>query len=346
MVATRVLIIANPAAGTVSASLVWELVRVCSRQVRDVSIRWTTRTGEATRIARKAAESETPTARDRVGTAPALAERGLAFPSLASSAAPTPPAPAPAIPRIVIAVGGDGTVREVAAGLASAWAGAAPTPLLIVPAGTANSCYHTLFGATPWQSVVAAALGEPNVRWLDLARVAGRVVFAGASAGFPPRAIHEAGALTTHAGPSRYHAALVDLLPRYRPYPGRVTVDGRVVHSGPTLLVNAGGSRYRGGHFEPLPRSLPDDGLLDVCVLGGEHSAADMIELTRTGAHLSQPGVVYERGRQVRIERTDGRPLWFEHDGEVLPPGPSEYTVDIMPSALPVLAASSLASAA
>jgi diacylglycerol kinase (ATP) len=344
MGATRVLIIANPAAGTVSAGLVWELVRVCSRQIRDVSIRWTTKPGEATRIARKAAESETPAT--RAGTAPALVERGLAFPSLACSSLATPPAPAPAIPRIVIAVGGDGTVREVAAGLASAWAGAVPTPLLIVPAGNANSCYHTLFGTTPWQAAVAAALGEPTVRWLDLARVAGRVVFAGASAGFPPRAIHEAGTRTTPAGQSRYHAALVDLVPRYRPYPGRVTVDGRIVHSGPTLLVNVGGSRYRGGHFEPLPRSLPDDGLLDVCVLGGEHSAADMIELTRTGAHLSQPGVVYERGRQVRIERTDGQSLWFEHDGEVLPPGPAEYTVDIMPSVLPVLAATSLAPAA
>jgi diacylglycerol kinase (ATP) len=329
MGATRVLIIANPAAGTVSAGLVWELVRVCSRQIRDVSIRWTTKPGEATRIARKAAES----------VAPPVAERALALPVAV-------PTPRQEYGTVVIAVGGDGTVREVAAGLASAWAGATPTPLLIVPAGTANSCYHTLFGTTPWQSVVAAALGEPTVRWLDLARVAGRLVFAGASAGFSPQAIHEARALTTHVGPNRYHAALVSLIPRYRPYPGRVTVDGRLVHSGPTLLVNVGGSRYRGGHFELLPRSLPDDGLLDVCVLGGEHSAADMMELTRTGAHLSQPGVVYERGRQVRIERTDGQPLWFEHDGEVLPPGPSEYTVDIMPAVLPVLAASSLAPAA
>jgi diacylglycerol kinase (ATP) len=324
MDAARVLIIANPAAGTVTPALVWELVRVCSRHVRDVSIRWTTRPGEATRIARKAAESVTPT----------VTERTLALPVTVT------------VPRkergtVVVAVGGDGTVREVAAGLASAWTGAAPTPLLIVPAGTANSCYHTLFGTAPWQSVVASALREPAVRWLDLGRVAGRLVFAGASAGFSARAIHEARTLDLG-----YHAALVNLIPRYRPYPGRVTVDGRVVHSGPTLLANVGGSRYRGGHFELLPRSLPDDGLLDVCVLGGEHSVTDMMALTRAGAHLSRPGVVYERGRQVRIERTDGQPLWFEHDGEVLPPGPSKYTVDIVPSAVPVLAVPTLAAAA
>lgn len=279
MDAARVLIIANPAAGAVTPALVSEVVRVCRRQVRHVSVHWTT------------------------------------------------DAPSAVSHTYVVAVGGDGTVREVAAGLA------ATTPMLIVPAGTANSCYHNLFGRSPWQTTVESALRSPAVRWLDLARVAGRLMFAGASAGFSAQAIHEA----RTPGPSRYHSALVNLIPRYRPYPGRVTVDGRLVHSGSTLLVNVGGSRYRGGHFELLPRSVPDDGLLDVCVLGGEHSAAEMMALTRTGAHLSQPGVVYERGRQVRIERTDGQPLWFEHDGEVLPLGPAEYTVDVVPSAVPVL---------
>lgn len=327
MAAPRVLIIANPAAGTATPALVWELVRVCRRQVRDVSVRWTTAPGEATRIARRAAESVP------------LTERAMALPTV------VPPATAGSR-TVVVAVGGDGTVREVAAGLASAWRGASPTPLVIVPAGTANSCYHTLFGDAPWQSTVESVLAASAVRWLDLARVAGRLVFAGASAGFSARAIHEARALTSHVGPSRYHAALVHLIPRYRPYPGRVTVDGRAVHSGPTLLANVGGSRYRGGYFELLPSSVPDDGLLDVCVLGGEHSAAEMMELTRTGAHVSSPGVVYERGRRVTVERTDGQPLWFEHDGEVLPLGPTEYTIDVVPSAVPVLAESSLVAVA
>jgi diacylglycerol kinase (ATP) len=297
MAATRVLIVANPAAGTVTAGLVWELLRVCRRHVRNVSVRWTVGPGEATRLGRRAAESAHGT--------------------------------------VVVAVGGDGTVGEVAAGLESAWHNT--TPMLIVPAGTANSCYHTLFGEAPWQSTVEAALTASSVRWLDAARVAGRLVFAGAASGFSARAIHEARAFTAHVGPSRYHAALVNIIPRYRPYPGRVLVDGRVVHSGPTLLANVGGSRYRGHYFELLPKSVPDDGLLDVCVLGGEHSPVEMMELTRTGAHLSVPGVVYERGRRVTIERTDGRPLWFEHDGEVLPLGPSEYTVDVVPRAIPVL---------
>lgn len=297
MAADRVLIVANPAAGSVTPALVWELVRVCRRQAGRVSVRWTTGPGDAYRIAESCVDD------------------------------------------VLVAVGGDGTVRDVAAGLAAGWSRAA---MLIVPAGTANSCYHTLFGTSPWQDAVTSALRTPSTRRLDLARIGERMVFAGASAGFSARAIHEARAFTSHAGPARYHAALVNLIARYRPYPGRVTVDGRVVHSGPTLLANVGGSRYRGGYFELLPRSAQDDGLLDVCVLDGSCSPASMMELTRTGSHLGHPGVVYERGRSVRIERTDDRPLWFEHDGEVLPLDRGEYTVDVVPAAVRVLSAQAL----
>lgn len=140
MAAARVLIIANPAAGAVTPALVWELVLMCRRLTRHVSVRWTTGPGEATRIARKAAESVAPT----------VGERALAL----SPAVPTTPLPG----TVVVAVGGDGTVREVAAGLASAWQGAAPTRLLVVPGGTTNSCYRDLHGTTPWQSTVAEAL--------------------------------------------------------------------------------------------------------------------------------------------------------------------------------------------
>lgn len=142
MAAARVLIIANPAADAVSAALVWEVVRTCRRLARHVSVRWTTGPGEATRIARKAAESVAPT----------VAERALAL----STAMPAMPTPG----TVIVAVGGDGHVREVTAGLDSAWRGAAPTRLLIVPGGATNSCYHDRHGTTPWQSTLAEALGE------------------------------------------------------------------------------------------------------------------------------------------------------------------------------------------
>lgn len=284
----RVVIIANPAAGGVSADLVWQVIRACRRPV---SVRWTASAGDATAIAELAASSA----------------------------------------DLVVAVGGDGTARAVAAGLAAAWR---TVPMLVVPAGSANSLYRTLWGRSPWPEALSLALGGLPSRRIDLARLGERVVLTGASAGFSPMVVHDA---KTRGVP--YQEAIRAIAPRYRPYPGRVLVDGRVVHSGPTFVVNVGGIPYRGGDYLLLPNSIVDDGLLDVCVIGGEHPAAQVLALTRTGEHVGLAGVVYARGHQVRVERTDGSPLWFEHDGEVVSAPRREHTLTVLPGAVAVLAA-------
>lgn len=234
----------------------------------------------------------------------------------------------PSTVDLVVAVGGDGTAGSVAARVGS-------TALHIVPAGTANSFYRTLWGDTPWRSALDLALSGTPARRVDLARVAelDRVSLSGACTGFTPQAVHEA----KRAG-TGYAPALAALAGSYRPYPGRVVVDGQVVHSGPTMLANVGGGRYRGGEYALLPHTILDDGLLDVCVLGGEHDVREMLVMTRTGSHVDMPGVVYARGRTVRLERTDGHPLWFEHDGEVVPRNRSSYTVEVLPRAVRVIA--------
>jgi diacylglycerol kinase (ATP) len=235
----------------------------------------------------------------------------------------------PSTVDLVVAVGGDGTAGSVAGRVGSA-------PLHIVPAGTANSFYRTLWGDTPWRAALSLALSGAPGRLIDLARVAelDRVSLSGACTGLSPMAVHEAKRAGTGYGP-----ALASLAARYHPYPGRVVVDGRVVHSGPTMLANVGGGRYRGGEYALLPHSVLDDGLLDVCVLGGEHDVRDMLVRTRTGSHVDMPGVVYARGRRVRLERTDGLPLWFEHDGEVVPRTRTAYTLEVLPGAVSVVAA-------
>ncbi len=231
---------------------------------------------------------------------------------------------------LVVAVGGDGTAGRLAAELAYS-----ATPMAVVPAGTANSYYRTLWGSVPWRESLDAALAGAPPLAVDLARVLGldRVALSGVSAGLPAQAIHRAKA----AGTS-YAAALAGLAEGYDAFPGRVLADGRTIHSGRIMLVNVGGSRYRGGDYALLPRTVLDDGLLDVCVIGAEHDVREMLALTRTGAHLGMPGVAYARARRVDIERTDGRPLWFEHDGEVLDGTGSGVTLGVAPHAVRVVA--------
>lgn len=293
----RIAIIANPTASGYTDTLLTDLVSACER-LAHVTVDHTAEPGHAAKLSESISDGST----------------------------------------MVLSVGGDGTAREVVHGLVES---GHPSPAFIVPAGASNSCYRSFWGDVPWPDALAAALAKPaaHTRHLDLARLAenSRLVLAGASAGFPPQAVHNAAALTGVTGPARYEQALIDLAASYAPYPGRVLVDGHEVHKGPTMLAGVGGSRYRGGQFLVLPHSVIDDGLLDICVIGGEHSPMEMLALARTGTHVTHPGVIYARGRVVTIARLDDHPLWFEHDGEVLPNLSPTVTLTVVPHAVPIL---------
>jgi diacylglycerol kinase (ATP) len=293
----RVVIIANPAASAYDDSVVAELVSHCERRA-DVDLYHTAEPGHASKLAESTSDGS----------------------------------------AILLAVGGDGTAREVVHGLVDS---PHRSPMFIVPAGAANSCYRSFWGNVAWPDAIGQALAKPaaHLRRLDLARLVenDKLVLAGASAGFAPQGVHNAESLTRVTGRARYEQALTELAPTYQPFPGRVTVDGRQIHKGLTMQVNVGGSRYRGGQFEVLPHSIIDDGLLDICVIDGRHDPAEMLTLARDGQHVTRSGVSYARGRSVTIERTDGEPAWFEHDGEVLLNFGSRITLDVVPQAVPML---------
>jgi diacylglycerol kinase (ATP) len=225
--------------------------------------------------------------------------------------------------RAVLAVGGDGTVRTCAEALADG-----EVPMAIVPAGTGNSLYRALWEDRPWAEVLAEVLsGAARVRDLDLLAVRGgdsgraAVAMLGATAGLIAEVVQVSEGLSGVSGRERYAAATGPALEAHEPFPVRVVLDGEVLVDGPVSLVAVGGARHRSGTFQLLPRSVLDDGLLDVCVIGGV-GAAGFVELAGdvvAGEHLAHPEVAYGQGRSVRIERSDGAPLVFEHDGDLWP---------------------------
>lgn len=251
--------------------------------------------------------------------------------------------------ELIVAVGGDGTAREVAQGMAEGlgtWDGAASADagaprLLIVPAGTGNSVHHALWGDLPWpESLALLERGAVVRRDLDLARIEGhgRAVLLGASAGFLRWTVEATARFPELSGRELYATAGLAAAQELRPYAGRVSVDGEVVCEGPTALAVVGGARRRGGSLEVLPRSALDDGLLDVCVLcaRGADEAMGLLLLAMEGRHLEQPGVVYAQGRRITLECLDG-PLPFEHDGDVWSGEEESLTLSVVPGAVPVV---------
>jgi diacylglycerol kinase (ATP) len=267
-------------------------------------------------------------------------------------------------PDVVVAVGGDGTVREVAEGLARGlgrWPTATDgvparvSALLTVPAGSGNSAHRAVWGERPWREAVAAAFDSAahRVRVLDLIRLVelDRAAVLGVNAGLVAavashverdkegdrgRPSHSAGA----GGDERYWNAMARALAEFQPAQLRVAVDGRVLHEGGAMLVTVGGVRRFGrGAFALLPRSVLDDALLDVCVTAEvtTERLAELAALVPAGAHVAEGEVTYERGAIVRIERLDGAGLEIEHDGDPLI-APATMTLEVLAAAVPVIA--------
>jgi diacylglycerol kinase (ATP) len=305
--AAACMIVANPAAGSVSEPLVEQVAGHCARYVRSVRTFWAARRGDA--------------AREVLGYASAHDGRtGL---------------------LVVVAVGGDGTVLDVVRGMVGASTrGHGNHALFVVPAGTGNSNYRALWGELPWPEALDRALSTlpDSIARLDLAQVPELedLVVLGAGAGLSAEVLMRASGIQL-TGRARLAAALEHAAAQFTPYEGRVTIDGTVLHKGQTVLANVGGGPYRAWQYRVLPHSLLDDGLLDVCVVSGEVCPAEVPGLLLTGAHVGMPGVFYGRGECVVIERLDGAPLCFEHDGELIAGDSPRFTVRVLPGALAAL---------
>ncbi|MGI5472500.1 diacylglycerol/lipid kinase family protein [Streptomyces sp. CA-132043] len=329
---SRALVVANPAAGGYSAELAGRVAARCRERLGSVTVHRTTGRGDATAAVRR-----------ELGDGPAAGS-----------------------PYLVVAVGGDGTVHETAEGLRGLGDGT-EAALLMIPGGSANSGYRMFWDDRPWEDALSMVLGgRATVRRVDLARLAEAAahVLLGSCTGLGAQILaalrtarHDGTASDTtaggaaagttgtatgtapDAGRARYARLLTEAAAGYRPYPGRVTVDGTVLAEGPTVLAAVGGGRYRAGQYLLLPRSEVDDGLLDVCVVGGRTDPAQLPVLARDARHLDLPDTAYGRGRRIVLERLDGEDLVLEHDGELLDGTGTTATFDVLPGALPVWAA-------
>jgi diacylglycerol kinase (ATP) len=111
-------------------------------------------------------------------------------------------------------------------------------------------------------------------------------------------------------------------------------VDDQRVFSGPAMAVVANLDVYGTG-FPMAVHARPDDGLLDLCVLP-MRSLFDVVEVAANafvGEHLLREGVVYARGKSVRIESADR--VAVQVDGDAF--GFTPLDVRIRPERIPFI---------
>jgi diacylglycerol kinase (ATP) len=228
--------------------------------------------------------------------------------------------------------GGNGTVAEVAEGLAGSG-----VPLWILPGGTGNGTAREL-GLPLTLGAAAGVLVAPGTRveTVDLGRVGDRVFVLRAGIG----AIVEVDRLASRevkdrVGGLAYVTAGLDVLRRTKPSGYRVTVDDEIVERNAVACIVANGAGF--GAFGVLAEGVSmSDGILDVFLYGPEElvaRASGPMEDQHPLQSLSLPTPRVGSGRRIRVE-TETRQSAVA-DGEYA--GDTPIDIEVLPTKLAVL---------
>jgi diacylglycerol kinase (ATP) len=250
----------------------------------------------------------------------------------------------------IISAGGDGSFSEVMNGivLAAQETGSAPTPMGLLPLGTANDLMVNL--GLPTDILGAArVIAAGNKRFIDLGAVTawditGKVskkrYFDNNSAiGLEPNVTLIQQRISWLRGSLRYLlATLIGVLknPQWKMH---LEWDGGE-YSGSATLVTVGNNPLTGGVFYMAPHANPYDGILD-CVYGYIPSRINIFRvLPRTmkagaGNYVEHPAIREIKVSWLKIHTDPPTPL--HADGEIQFDETQDIEYHILPGYLPVL---------
>ena len=241
--------------------------------------------------------------------------------------------------EIIAALGGDGTVNEVANGLMAVEPGERPA-LATLPVGTGNDVALT-YGLAHFESAIDA-LAKGNTRTLDVIRVQlmrdGKSVTRHAllfvAAGFAAEVIRKTGPRVKRIFGRRfsYSVGLFRALASFRAPEFSVKWDGGET-SGRMFQVCAGNTEFAaGGVMRISPGARPDDGLLNISLV----DALGRLQIVRrfpsilSGRYVEDERVDYFTGKRLEIDAVP--PAELQADGDII--GTTPATIELLPGAL------------
>jgi len=231
---------------------------------------------------------------------------------------------------LVVAAGGDGTIREVVHGLSGS-----KKPLLIIPCGTENLLANEL-GFDVRLETIIRAFEHGQIRALDLGKANQQHFTSIAGFGFDGKVVQR-----VHAARKGHISHLTYFWPIWRTFwdydfPAmKVVVDEKEFFNGRGLVFVGNISRYAIG-LEILHKADYSDGLLDVCVFRCANcwSLLKHAALTAMKQTHRCKNTFYTQGRLVRVE-SERENLPTELDGD---PGPAmPVDISIIPQAIQVV---------
>lgn len=247
--------------------------------------------------------------------------------------------------QLVLAAGGDGTLGEVANGLADS-----DTILGLLPVGTGNSFAKELQLPRPtrWDKhkllQAADALAAGRVQRMDLGQLSpqggksGRywMLWAGVGVdGFLVNRLEPRPKWSKKLGTVGYTIQGLAIAMQLPPLQARVVVDDEIFEDRYVLVLVSNCRLYAGGVLQLSPQAKLDDGLFEIWLFRGEGLPRTVHHLlsVKLHRHIQNDNIIVVNGRQVMVQ-TD--PIsYVQTDGEKA--GNSPFICKIKPGAIRLL---------
>ena len=229
---------------------------------------------------------------------------------------------------IIVAVGGDGTVNEIASALAGSKA-----TFAVIPYGSGNGLSRFLH--IPMDT--AAAIKNLNylcIETIDGAKMNGKWFFNMAGMGFDAH-ISEVFAQQKERGFSTYFKSSLQEITNYKPQTYQLTIDGKQYKREAFMLSFANSSQY-GNNAHISPQASVQDGLLDVCII----KPFPLYLFPRMGLRMffktadKSNYVEIIKGKQIEVKRIEAGPVHLDGEPQILA---ADVHIEVVPHILNIV---------
>ena len=207
----------------------------------------------------------------------------------------------------IAAMGGDGTVNMVAAGILGT-----ESILGVIPTGLGNDFSKLLNIGKDDESICrTAAFGK--VIELDAGVINDRPFFNMLGIGFDAEVAKEANRMKNKLGALTFLSAVLKVWKRFPVFDISLRIDSFEIDC-PVMLIAVGIGRSAGGGFLLTPQARADDGKFDVCIIRktGQLRIFSILRRVMKGAHVRLPEVKVYRCRQLQILSNQALPIHCE----------------------------------
>ena len=229
-------------------------------------------------------------------------------------------------PEGIIAMGGDGTLFQVANGMSGS-----NVPLIFVSCGTGNDFVRCLNLPQEPAEALKLQLASP-VRRIDMGKMNDICFLNVGGTGFDVEVLRLADAYKDkYSGLKPYLFALLEAIKHYKPTTAMVSLDGEPEQKMSFAILSIGNGRYFGGGMKAVPDAKLDDGLFDVVVVAPvkKFMIPLLLVFYIAGKHVRMKLGKLRRCKRLAI-RCEG--MTVNLDGELIQTDRAEF--ELLPSAL------------